>query len=254
VPNSATLDMPPSNGSLAAVADYTYRGNTCLDFQSDGTIRAYNQSTASAASLMCTGSYTTIPSRAATVIYVDNTTAGCTADYDYNQMYNNPAACGDVMVKGTVPNAVTVASRNDIIIGNDLRRGTNGIIGLIANNFVRVYHPVNWSNGSCTGDATPASGLANPNNIDAAILALNQSFIVDNWWCGGTHGNLNVTGAIAQRWRGPVGTSSNGVAQTGYVKNYVYDDRLRYTSPPQFLDPVQSAWGIMRMSEQAPST
>ena len=33
---------------------------------------------------------------------------------------------------------------------------------------------------------------------------------------------------------------------TGYIKDYNYDDRLRYQEPPHFLDPVQSAWHVQR--------
>ena len=76
--------------------------------------------------------------------------------------------------------------------------------GLIANNFVRVYHPVNNWNTS----GTDCDNNGGPGNIqiDAAILALNHSFIVDNWYCGNPLGTLHVNGAIAQKFRGPVGT------------------------------------------------
>jgi type II secretory pathway pseudopilin PulG len=257
IPDSATLDLPPSNSTLSSIADYKFSGNTCLNFLPDGTIQVINTSTNGAItniqSLCSTGAVTSvIPSRTSTVIYVDNTATGCTADYDYVQKYDNPKSCGDVMVKGTNPNAVTVAARNDVIVGGDLTRSASGITGLIANNFVRVYHP-RPADASC-GDGAYAPGWGKTNTIDAAILALSQSFIVDNWDCGTVRGNLTVTGTIAQKWRGPVGTGSGAAAATGYIKNYQYDDRLRYTSPPQFLDPVQSAWGVLRRSEQSPAT
>ncbi len=57
-----------------------------------------------------------------------------------------------------------------------------------------------------------------------------------------TLGTLTVNGAISQKFRGPVGTTGG----TGYFKNYNYDDRLRYQEPPNFLDPVESAWHIQR--------
>lgn len=254
IPNSSTLDLPPSNSTLSSVADFTYKGLTCLDFQTDGTIRVYNTSNNAGRLIdaMCGGTLTaTIPNRPSTVIYVDNTAGGCSAGYAYVQKYDNPASCGDVIVKGTNPNAVTVAATNDVIVGNNLLRGGSGITGLIANNFVRVYHP-RKSDGTCADAASLGSGLGYPNTIDAAILALSQSFIVDNWDCGAKRGDLTVTGTIAQKWRGPVGTS--GTPGTGYIKAYQYDDRLRYTSPPQFLDPVKAAWGTLRKSEQAPAT
>jgi hypothetical protein len=60
---------------------------------------------------------------------------------------------------------------------------------------------------------------------------------------------LHIDGAIAQRYRGPVGTTSGGSPNTGYVKQYVYDQRLKYLSPPKFLDPVASSWGTASWAE-----
>jgi hypothetical protein len=58
-----------------------------------------------------------------------------------------------------------------------------------------------------------------------------------------------LTGAIAQKFRGAVSLSGS----TGYVKNYVYDQRMKYRSPPLFLDPINAAWQIQRMNEQTPA-
>lgn len=63
-----------------------------------------------------------------------------------------------------------------------------------------------------------------------------------------------VYGAIAQRFRGPVGTGNGLTPSTGYRKEYVYNDRLRYREPPYFLDPVQASWRISRSTEQVPAT
>jgi hypothetical protein len=72
---------------------------------------------------------------------------------------------------------------------------------------------------------------------------------VDNYYCGASLGTLTVNGAIAQNFRGPVGTSGG----TGYLKSYNFDDRLRYSNPPYFLKPVQAPWGLLRFSEQVPA-
>jgi len=78
--------------------------------------------------------------------------------------------------------------------------------------------------------------------------------VVDNYPCGNPLGNLTVTGAIAQKFRGPVGTfNSSKVRNHGYAKQYEYDDRLRYRSPPYFLDPVVAAWRVVRNNEQVPA-
>jgi hypothetical protein len=44
-----------------------------------------------------------------------------------------------------------------------------------------------------------------------------------------------------------------GPPRTGYEKNYVYDDRLKYRSPPFFLDPVQASWKVNRSNELVPA-
>jgi hypothetical protein len=76
-----------------------------------------------------------------------------------------------------------------------------------------------------------------------------HSFRVQNYASGNPVGTLNVVGAIAQKYRGPVGTFSGSSSASGYVKNYVYDQRLQYVSPPHFLDPVASAWQVKTFAE-----
>jgi hypothetical protein len=88
--------------------------------------------------------------------------------------------------------------------------------------------------------------------IDAAIMSLLHSFIVDNYDCGKA-GKLTVNGAIVQKYRGPVGTGSGATVSTGFAKNYWYDDRLRYRSPPYFLAPKNAAWEVLSSQEQVPA-
>jgi hypothetical protein len=64
-------------------------------------------------------------------------------------------------------------------------------------------------------------------------------------------GNLTINGAIAQAYRGAVGQS--GATGPGYLKDYWYDDRLRYQTPPYFLQPVAASWHVMRRNEQVPA-
>ena len=117
---------------------------------------------------------------------------------------------------------------------------------------MRIYHPVTPARDSSTDCGTASGGnvsndtgsLTNP-YIYAAILALNHSFIVDNYDCGAQLGTLHVYGAIAQQFRGPVGTIGN----SGYLKDYNYDDRLKTTEPPYFLNPVSAHWSVSRETE-----
>ena len=118
--------------------------------------------------------------------------------------------------------------------------------------------PYSTSNGACAGDnITVTSGDARAPygptmtnvRIDAAILSLQHSFTVDSYDCGAALSNLTVSGAIAQKYRGAVGTSGG----TGYAKDYNYDDRLKYRNPPLFLDPLNAAWKVLRTNEQVPA-
>jgi hypothetical protein len=182
------------------------------------------------------------------VIYVQNG-ASCGATYSSPQTYTEPSGCGNVYVQGTYTKSLTIGSERDIIVNGDIKRSGNVLAGLIANYFVRVYHPVSNCADTASGPFGPSISSV---QIDAAILSLQHSFIVDNYGCGSPRGTLTVNGAIAQQFRGPVGTGGSTIS-TGYIKNYNYDDRFRVANPPYFLDPVQSSWRKIRFTEQSPA-
>jgi len=244
MPGANPLNVPPSNAGLASIAEpqYTYTGKTTIHL---------NNTTMDVTTGPGQVKTTNVPLPPNGVIYVQN--GACTGvKTPLLQRYDDPIGCAVVYISGTYSKSLTIASANDIVITGDVRRDVNAdtVLGLIANNNVRVYHPVtreNWNDvDSCT-NVTP--GTMTDVTIDAAILALTHSFTVDNYACGAALQKLNVTGAIAQKFRGAVGTT----ARTGYLKNYVYDDRLKYRSPPYFLDPVQAAWKVNRSNEQVPA-
>ena len=113
---------------------------------------------------------------------------------------------------------------------NNVVTGTNDTLGLIANNYVEVNRPVNNQTGSplarCgTGGALPApqcdpsTATGSPTGslgltIDATVLGLNQSFVVNNYATSGNEGQLTVYGSIQQdardrsAWSGAPATSS----------------------------------------------
>jgi hypothetical protein len=206
------------------------------------------------------------------VMYVSNsTTTTCSETYTpftantiYPAMNGNAAGsnydpnCGNAYISGTYTTPLTIATENDIIIngnvtptGQTLGAAPSGtpVLGLIANNFVRVYHPVSGTPppGGGTCYASNANGSMTDPYIYAAILAINHSVIVDNYNCGNALNSLHVFGAIAQLFRGPVGTGGSG--GTGYLKDYNYDDRLANIEPPYFLNPVSAAWYVQRQTE-----
>jgi hypothetical protein len=162
--------------------------------------------------------------------------------------YLEPAACANLYVKGTYASSLTIASQNDVIINGDITSSNGAIAGIIADNFVRLYHPVlRDGSGNCIANVQAPRNY----QIDSALVSLLNSFIVDNHTCGAHLGTLNINGAIAQKFRGPVG--QGGVTGPGYTKNYWYDDRFRYRSPPYFIEPVAAAWRVLRTNEQVPA-
>jgi hypothetical protein len=70
----------------------------------------------------------------------------------------------------------------------------------------------------------------------AVIMALNTSFIVEDYDTGTIQGTLWVIGGVIQEQRGPVGTFDQitGALLTGYTKDYVWDERLADSPPPAF--------------------
>jgi hypothetical protein len=246
---AAALGLPPSNREIANIANPTYkfRGKTIIQLQGANMLVTNRDRWAD-------GLAHTMPLPPNGVIWAEATTGTCTSTFDRTQDYSDPRLpCGDIWVKGNYSQDLTIAADGDIVIDGNLVRtsGMDGLLlGLIANNFVRVYHPVYTDDDCNTNDAGSISNIT----VQAAILALKHSFIVDNWNCGPALGDLNVEGAIAQRFRGAVGTGSGLSISTGYRKNYVYNDRLRYREPPFFLDPVQASWRVARQNEQVPAT
>jgi hypothetical protein len=135
----------------------------------------------------------------------------------------------------------------------------SAVAGLVANNFIRVMHGVNRTGttpSNCGfGDSNISSYTLPDVEIDAAILALQHSFIVDNYDCGSAiSGHLNVTGAIAQIFRGTVGTGGGGTVNSGYLKNYNYDNRLAVLQPPYLFDLASSAWRVVRETSCIPGS
>jgi len=279
--SSPSLTPPSSNAQLLNIAQangYVYTGRTTIVLT--GSTMTVTSPGTTNTTAHPTGAGVTFPSNG--VIFVSTASSGCGVTYTpftANADYTSDTNCGNVYVSGNYTSSLTIASDNDIIIdGNITTTTTSGaagagntapsgaqLLGLVANDFVRVYNsvplrttvpPANYCGANNTNppSATPPSPATGPiTQIYAAILAVNHSFIVDNYDCGSALGTLTVWGAIAQLFRGPVGTGS-GTVSTGYAKNYNYDNRLQTTEPPYFLNPVATAWVVARETECNGST
>ena len=249
VTNAPVLTPPPTNTGLRTVAgpSATYTGLTLISLSGNSMTITNGGATNGP-----------IPIPSSGVVYVQNG-AGCSTNYaPFTATYPSASGCGNAVVRATggYTSHLTIAAENDVIIDDNIVRSGNGLLGLVANNFVRVKHPICPSNnlgcsngtitsqtaaGVCNGGVNGTGSRSNL-RIDAAMLAIDHSFIVDHYDCGGQLGTLQVNGAISQKFRGPVGTT----AGTGYLKDYNYDDRLRFLEPPHFFDPVEAAWRVQR--------
>jgi Tfp pilus assembly protein PilE len=253
-----TVDPPEDNSVLKNFADVKLYGDSCIRLNGT-TMTVWDKQTGwggASAPVTCAGAGTDYPLTGDTVVWVDNNTT-CTTGYQKYQKYPTDT-CGNVAVWGTYSQSLTIGSANDIIVKGDVTRvsGSDALLGLVANQFVRVYHPVKF-NGASTCNYQTDNLFATPpvKEIDAAILATRGSFIDDNWFCGDPEQNLTVKGTIAQYWRGAIGGTTVDQGRTyltGYIKQYQYDDRLKYREPPQFLAPANSQWHVLRQTEQVP--
>ena len=277
----APLGMPPSNTSIKQQVDplYTstpgclYTGPTKIRLNSNGTMTVLSPWTNRGYRPDCGGgSETTVNIPENGVIYVQDVPSNPSSDPAVNSnpsprtgtnyigypMSNDITSysrnSGDVFIQGTLDGRLTVAAENDVVMIGDLRYddglGGDDLLGLVANNFVEVYHPVR-SNGSdlTSGTNAPSWGSNGEPDLYAAMLSVNHSIYVQNHDRGSPRGDLNIYGVLAQQFRGVVGTFNSSGQATGYLKNYNYDTRLQYQSPPHFLDPVETGFEVALWTE-----
>ncbi|MBJ7348815.1 MAG: hypothetical protein JHC87_09630, partial [Thermoleophilaceae bacterium] len=243
--NAPVLPLPEANEDLATYGDpsyggLTYTGFTTIILNNNGTMSVTN-------SYINGGSAQTVNYPTSGVVYVKNG-VGCNG-FSPTDGWNpsGDATCGQISIKGTYNKSLTFAAEDDIVIAGNILQDTatasaDAVLGLIANKFVRVRHYASGSSGSCTNQSGTVT------NVEAAILALQHSFALDWPGCGAGLGTLTIKGVIAQKYRGIISQGS-----AGYVKDYNYDDRMKYRSPPYFLSPAYSGWRTVRYREQTPA-
>lgn len=134
---------------------------------------------------------------------------------------------GRLSISGTLSGQLTAGAEENIIITDNLiynddprlNPDSEDMLGLISEENVVVSRDAPFDV-----------------EINAVIMALDESFTVERWWQGPPKGTLTVYGGIIQDSRGPVGTfnGSTGQKLSGYTKDYSYDPRL-LNSPPNFF-------------------
>lgn len=269
--------MPASNSALKAEADPAQGGQGCLYtgptrivFNADGTMAVDSPSTPRSAPCG-TGARVALPANG--VVFVQNLPAGRSPKHNQAPYVSTPDGVsrpansggtsfplpgditpyssrnGDAFVEGTLKGQVTVATDNDIVITGDLtyaNAGGTDVLGLVAQNNVSLYHPVDGR-----GQEMLADGQMKDVQVWGALLSVQHSINVQNHAYGSPRGDFTVHGSIIQRWRGAVGTFNSGTGRTmtGYRKDWHWDPRLRYAKPPRYLDPVAASWHAIDQAE-----
>jgi hypothetical protein len=138
----STLLPPETDAELLETAGYKFSGRTVIKLKS-GTPNTMEVTVAGATTTK------SFPSNG--VVYVENSSSGCGLKYTpFDTDTENDTGCGNVYVSGTYSESLTIASANDVIINGNITTTTESsgeptggaTLGLIAENFVRLYHPV----------------------------------------------------------------------------------------------------------------
>ncbi len=176
-------------------------------------------------------------------------------DKAYTDFGSNPVygpSHGDVLVEGTLDGRLTIGAEDDIIITSDLlqKDPTGDVLGLVANNFIWNYHPVNglakgeqyeMCGGSCMHDV----------RIEASLMSVKHTYGTTYFQHGASQGTITTRGSIVQYWRNNVGDGTFGTSgHAGYGKRYGYDPQLQFTQPPHFLQPESLVWRVSRWAER----
>ena len=196
---------------------------------------------------------------------------------------NNVVVTGDLLVEGVTPPAaaagasmVGLVASNSVVVYHPVHRssttntvaartssGSSGTCNSTVGGNPTTTASGNGTSMTCRWTTTEAfgstyAGLSYPGAttssdnryIYGSIQTLQHSFWVQNYNRGAAMGTLSVRGSIAQRWRGIVGTSSGA---TGFMKDYSYDTRLKFSGPPYFPQWTNSVWGAQTTGEIRPA-
>jgi hypothetical protein len=189
---AGTLYPPETDGELLEGAGYQFTGRTVLK------LAAGNPNTITVTTSKGTETKN-FPSNG--VIYVKNATGSCAKYTPFGTDTTGDTNCGDVYVSGTYTESLTIASEDDVIVNGSLTttaasggEPTGGAtLGLIAENFVRVYHPVkseykvetyvpgtaSASGSTCSTTSTKKmNGVISTNKKEITGLSSNEEFAV----------------------------------------------------------------------------
>jgi hypothetical protein len=153
-------------------------------------------------------------------------------------------------IKGTVKGQITIsalgssgASKGNVWVDSSIAYATNpmtdptstDMLGIVCDNDVVVTDNADNNN--------PTLGVT----IQASILCRSGGLTADNYNHRPVAGTLSLLGGVQQYQRGPVSTFSGSTINSGFQKNYRYDDRLMIGSPP--LYPTTGTYEVLSWYE-----
>jgi len=199
---SAVAGVMPSKAlglrSAASAGGFFLSGNTTITLQNDGNMRVTNTAKNWNNRSMA------VPAGGA--LFVNN---------------------GTLTISGTLNGRLTVGSSHGVVVPSNIvyadnprtNPNSNDVLGIISEKDIMISQTA-------------------PHNIEinACLMSLDTSFLVQNWSSIAAKGTLTVYGGIIQDERGPVGTFNGQTGQklSGYTKNYSHDPRL-ISSPPPYM-------------------
>jgi hypothetical protein len=155
-----TLTPPETDAELLETAGLKTKGKTVIELK-PGSPNTMSVTTYSGGVAKTEPS---VPFPINGVVYVENASSGCPIKYSpFNTNYTGDENCGNVYVRGEYTESLTIAAANDVIINGKITTTHkasgepegDAVLGLIATNFVRVYHPV--KQGYTTRNVKPAT-------------------------------------------------------------------------------------------------
>jgi hypothetical protein len=209
-------------------------------------------------------------------VFVSGTLHGQLTIGAANNIYLTAGDPTSTYVTGT-PNFVTYSTNTTFNGGNEYISATGtDMLGLVANNYIEILrwgwptdsghtpiaYPVSTDYNTVDQYVYSPQGVGPEPELDAAVMALNYTFCYeDAGWCFNPYpqpaapAKFKLVGAVMQKYRGIMSaddlagydlTNSYAVCLgDGYVKDYWYDPRMAYESPPHYVQPTGNGWGIL---------
>ncbi len=211
-------DVPVFNGGINLGAQYIPIPGTALSLRS----------AASSGGLYLSGNSTVVFNSNGTIRVTNGNKSGCRNGCTLSVPANGALFVnnGTLTISGTVNARMTVGAQYDVIINNNVVYADDPRVNPASNDALGIISE---------SDVVINDNISGPDlEIDAAIMALNKSFMLNNWSTTSPKGTLTVYGGIIQKERGPVGTFNGYTGQklSGYSKNYTHDPRFSANPPP----------------------